>query len=228
MPIELLSNLAQKNRSANVSSSAFFYLMDSSNIDYRIKGIQLDNTLVPTLENNAKYIIKNTSSLHPDFSGPGGAAISGLQNNDIVVYQTNGFYLYVDVSNLKTDRGHIAFNDADNKLYYYNSVNWVSLGLGSLFGTPNQIQITGFTGDRKISLTPTVIIQNIIQTPTLMFLNGLTMGGTGDSIQVHGNLNIKGNLLVDGEIVTKSVFRGYTLDSELEGLEDIAVDAGDY
>ena len=61
-----------------------------------------------------------------------------------------------------------------------------------------------------------------------MFDNGITMGGVLNSVQLTGNLNITGNLVVDGEIVTKTAFKGYTLDSGLESVTDVSVDAGDY
>jgi hypothetical protein len=223
MPIELISNIAQKNRAANVSNTAFFYLMDTSNIDYRIAGIQNDSSFTPTLTDNFKYIIRNPNSLNASFG-----SISGVSFNDIVICQSGLFYVYVDVSNSKTNQGGLVYNDADDKLYYYNGVDWKSLGLGSLVGTPDQIQITGSTGDVQVGLTPIVIVQNIIQTPILRFANGITMGSVGDIIQLTGNLNIKGSLLVDGEVVTKTTFSGYTLDSELETVVSVAVDAGDY
>ena len=223
MPIELISNIAQKNRSANVTSSAFFYLVDTSNIDYRINGIQNDASLSPSLTQGSKYIIRNPSNLHVDFG-----TISGLSTNDIVIRGTSSFSLYVDVSNTKTNQGGVVYNDADDKLYYYNGTDWRSLGLGSLVGTANEIQITGSTGDVRVGLTPIVVIQNYIQTPILMFDNGITMVGVLNSVQLTGNLNITGNLVVDGEIVTKTAFKGYTLDSGLESVTDVSVDAGDY
>jgi len=223
MPIELISNIAQKNRAANVTSTAFFYLMDTSNIDYRIKGIQENNSLNPDLTPGSKYIIRNSLSLHANFG-----TIAGVTNNDIVIRTTSAFALYVDVSNTKSNQGGIVYNDADDKLYYYNGTDWKSLGLGSLVGTANEISVTGSTGDVKIGLTPIVIIQNYIQTPILMFGNGITMGGVGTDVQLTGNLNIKGNLLVDGEIITKTAFRGFTFNAEVENITDIALDAGAY
>jgi hypothetical protein len=223
MPIELISNIAQKNRAANVTSTAFFYLMDTSNIDYRIKGIQENNSLSPDLTTGSKYIIRNAASLHANFG-----TITDVANNDIVIRTTSSFVLYVDVSNTKSNQGGIVYNDADDKLYYYNGTNWKSLGLGSLVGTTNEISVTGSTGDVKIGLTPIVIIQNYIQTPILMFGNGITMGGVGTDVQLTGNLNIKGNLLVDGEIITKTAFRGFTFNAEVENITDIALDAGAY
>ena len=224
MPINLISNIAQKNRAANVSSEAFFYLVDTANIDYRIKGIQENASLAPDLTVGSKYIIRNPENLHTTFG-----SIVGLQVNDIVIRDTSSFSIYVDVSNTKTNKGGLVYNDADDKLYYYNGTNWRSLGLGSLVGTANQIQIIGSTGDVRVALTPIVIIENYIQTPQLMFSNGVTMSGDEpNEIQINGNLNIKGSLLVDGEIVTKTAFKGYTLDAEIEIVSDVSLDAGDY
>lgn len=228
MPIDIISNILQKNRSANVSNSAFFYLLDTANIDYRVKAIQDNSAFDPTpmLEENAKFIIRNSSSLHPAF----GPSIAGLQNNDIVIYKAAVFSLYVDVSNPKTNQGSIVYNDQDDKLYYYNGVGWRSLGIGSLIGTPNQISVIGSTGDVQVGLTPIVIINNYIQTPMLMFENGVTMGGITNTqqIQISGNLNIKGSLLVDGEVITKTAFRGYTSNAGIENVTDVSLDAGDY
>lgn len=227
MPIDIISNILQKNRSANVSNSAFFYLIDTSNIDYKIKAIQNDAGFNPTpfLEENAKFIIRNASSLHSAFG-----TITGLQNNDIVIYKAAIFSLYVDVSNPKTNQGSIVYNEQDDKLYYYNGTGWRSLGIGSLVGTPNQISVNGSTGDVQIGLTPIVVINNYIQTPVLMFDNGITMGGIANKqeIQITGNLNIKGSLLVDGEVITKTAFRGYTSNAGPEHITDVSLDAGDY
>jgi hypothetical protein len=223
MPIELLSNIAQKNRAANVSSTAFFYLLDSSNIDYRIKAIQENANLNPLNDPvGSKYIIRNPSALNTNFGG----IVVG--ENDIIIKNQSNYSIYVDVSNSSTNQGGVVYNDSDDKLYYYNGNVWRSLGLGSLVGTVNQISVTGTTGDVKIGLTPIVIIENYIQTPELKFSNGITMGGVGQDIQITGNLNITGNLLVDGQVVTKTAFRGDASDQEIETITDVELDAGDY
>ena len=49
MAITVISNIVPKNREANISNDAFFYVMDSSNIDFTVDGIQEDNTLIPSL-----------------------------------------------------------------------------------------------------------------------------------------------------------------------------------
>jgi hypothetical protein len=41
-------------------------------------------------------------------------------------------------------------------------------------------------------------------------------------------LIVPGNLLVDGEIITKTAFRGFTFNAEAENIPDLAVDAGAY
>lgn len=171
-----------------------------------------------------KYIIRDSANLHFSFG-----TIPNVSNNDIVIRDNNGYSVYVDVSNSKTNRGGVVYNDTDDKLYYYNGSIWRSLGLGSLTGTVNQISIAGSTGDIKIALTPIVIIENYIQTPQLRFNSGgATMGGISAGMQISGNLNITGNLLVDGEIITKTAFRGYSSDADIEIISDVEIDSGEY
>ena len=58
MPVTLISNILQQNRQTNVSNDSFFHLLDTSNINFNVNGIQTDNTLVPVLTLDNKYIIK--------------------------------------------------------------------------------------------------------------------------------------------------------------------------
>lgn len=225
MPVTLISNILQQNRQTNVSNDSFFHLLDTSNINFNVNGIQTDNTLVPGLTLDNKYIIKNASSLHASFE-----TISGLANNDIVRYNGSAFELYLDVSNTKTNRGTFVFNIADSKNYVYNGTEWAVLGtdFSGITGTANQIIVTTSQSGATLSLAPIVIIQQSLQTPIIIFTNGITFGSVGDAIQLTGNIHITGNLIVDGEIITKTALRGYTFDGDTEQITDIQVDAGDY
>lgn len=225
MPVTLISNILQQNRQTNVSNDSFFHLLDTSNINFNVNGIQTDNTLVPVLTLDNKYIIKNASSLNANFG-----SISGLANNDIVRYNGSAFELYLDVSNTKTNRGTFVFNIADSKNYVYNGTEWAVLGtdFSGITGTANQIIATTSRSGATLSLAPIVIIQQSLQTPIIIFTNGITFGSVGDAIQLTGNIHITGNLIVDGEIVTKTALRGYTFDGDNEEITDIQVDAGDY
>lgn len=225
MPVTLISNILQQNRQTNVSNNSFFHLLDAANINFNVNAIQTDNTLVPVLTLDNKYIIKNASSLNTSFG-----SISGLQNNDIVRYNGTTFELYLDVSNSKTDRGTFVFNIADSKNYVYTGSQWAVLGtdFSGITGTANQIVATTSQSGATLGLAPIVIIQQSLQTPIIIFANGITFGSVGDAIQLTGNIHITGNLIVDGEITTKTAIRGYTFDADVEEITDIQVDSGDY
>jgi hypothetical protein len=45
---------------------------------------------------------------------------------------------------------------------------------------------------------------------------------------VSGDLNILGKLVVDGIIVTKTGFSGYTLDGDIEPITDVDLDGGEF
>jgi hypothetical protein len=45
---------------------------------------------------------------------------------------------------------------------------------------------------------------------------------------VVGDINITGKLLVDGVIVSKTGFSGFTLDGDVEELTDVSLDGGEF
>ena len=98
MPI-ISDIIIQDGRSDRVSGPDWFYAANSGDINFRVKGIQENNTLSPVLEVGSKYIVKNISALHPNFG-----TITGVANNDIVWYVINpgedvGFFqIFIDVS----------------------------------------------------------------------------------------------------------------------------------
>ena len=48
------------------------------------------------------------------------------------------------------------------------------------------------------------------------------------SLGVAGNLNITGTLVVDGPIVSKTGFSGFTLDGDIEEITDVSLDGGEF
>ena len=106
MPITLIDIIKQQNRDA--TSSDFFFMVDSSDINFKVKAIQEDNTLVPTLTLDFKYIVEDVSNLHSNFG-----TITGVGDNDIVRYNGTEFEILLDASN-KQD-GTIVFNEDDSK-----------------------------------------------------------------------------------------------------------------
>jgi len=81
-------------------------------------------------------------------------------------------------------------------------------GVVGLTGTQNQIKITKNCPSLILGLSDNVTIQG--------------------NLDVLGNINILGQLNVDGLIVTKTGFQGYTGDSDLEIIEGVYLDGGEY
>jgi hypothetical protein len=81
-------------------------------------------------------------------------------------------------------------------------------GAVGLTGTQNQIKITKNCPSLILGLSDNVTIQG--------------------NLDVLGNINILGQLNVDGLIITKTGFQGYTGDSDLEIVEGVYLDGGEY
>jgi len=243
MPIgvRITDYILQQNRENNVSSTNFFHVIDSQNIDFSVKGIQSDNKLVPSTTNESKYVITNPNNLHSDFG-----SIIGLGSGDIVRHDGTSFKIYLDVSNSKTDEGCLVYNESDKQYYFYNGSSWVNFGITNFQGTANQLVVENNpnsgaiqANSNKIIKFPTtgIVIPASATTPLIIFSgNGVTMGGNINGIliltggmEITGNLNIKGNLTVDGSITSSTGFRGDNTNDGPESIgEDTYMDAGDY
>jgi hypothetical protein len=81
-------------------------------------------------------------------------------------------------------------------------------GIIGLTGTENEIKITKNCPSLILGLSDNVTIQG--------------------NLDVLGNINILGQLNVDGLIITKTGFQGYTGDSDLEIVEGVYLDGGEY
>jgi hypothetical protein len=55
--------------------------------------------------------------------------------------------------------------------------------------------------------------------------SGVTLSST---LGVVGDINITGKLLVDGVIVSKTGFSGFTLDGDVEPITDVSLDGGEF
>lgn len=75
-------------------------------------------------------------------------------------------------------------------------------GVSSLTGTTGEVEVSGLTGDIVIGLP--------------------------NNVTITGNLNIGGQLIVDGAIVTKTAFYGFTGDADEEAVDFVQLDGGDY
>jgi hypothetical protein len=118
-----------------------------------------------------------------------------------------------------------------NDIYTYNSKSWtwngyawvISMGVGSVAGVAS---FNGFSG--AISLSGTT--QEIeINSSTANLVVGLpdNVKITGN-LGISGDLDISGNIRVNGLIVTKTGFQGFTGDSDLEYIDGVLVDGGEY
>jgi hypothetical protein len=144
------------------------------------------------------------------------------------------------IINERREVGMMAYVTAENKYYYLSGGTgnsyWIEFTGGSsgggavtgIFGTDNQIDVSNPTGNVTLSLTNAVNIQNSLN------IAGITIGVSGGNLyiagglDIFGNINTTGTLVVDGLIITKKGFQGYTGTPELEPIEHVTLDGGDY
>lgn len=110
MAIELASSLRQLGRKGNVSTSAYFPLVESQDVNFSIEKVMVTgSTLNTPFATGQKYIIGHGSNLTPP----------DADTNDVVRYtglpSPNEWELYLDVSNSETNYG-IVF-DRESKLF---------------------------------------------------------------------------------------------------------------
>lgn len=110
MAIELASTLRQLGRNGNVSTSAYFPLVESQDVNFSVEKVMVTgSTLTSPLATGQKYIIGPGSYLTPP----------NTDINDIVRYtgypSPNEWELYLDISNAETNYG-IVF-DRERKLF---------------------------------------------------------------------------------------------------------------
>ena len=113
----------------------------------------------------------------------------------------------------------------NGKSWRWNGYAWLST-TGASSSVAGVASINGITG--AISLAGTT--QEIeVDASTSNFVVGLP-----DDVKIAGNLGISGdlditgNILVNGVIVTKTGFQGFTGDADLEYVEGVLVDGGEY
>jgi len=127
--------------------------------------------------------------------------------------------------------GELAVNVADGLLFVggvtgntvqiSGAVTGSSGGIQSINGcTGNSfgnIGITGTSGEVEVTTScPNIVIG----LPDNVVISG--------NLRVNGDLDILGRLMVDGLIITKTAFQGYTGDADLEPVEGVILDGGEY
>ena len=145
--IELANKLKQIGREGSFDVDTFFSMIDSSDVNFKINGIQKNNTLIPiTGSTSSSYIIKNLGSIDSGFGSTSGWGI-----NDIVNYDTveQNFKILLDASSEK-QYGTIVFNLDDSKFYGFTGSNWteITTGIGSqgFQGVTGPTGVQGFQG----------------------------------------------------------------------------------
>lgn len=143
-------------------------------------------------------------------SGPYVSSFNGLTGAVVGVSSVNGATGAVQVVN--------SFNGSTGAV----------IGVSSILGTTGEIEVSGTTGSVTVGLPNTVIIG------TSIVISGITLSASGGNIFISGGLSVLGNidntgsLSVDGLIITKTGFSGFTGDSDLEAVESVMLDGGEY
>jgi hypothetical protein len=99
--------------------------------------------------------------------------------------------------------------------------------IGSLENVGNYVQlINGLSGSVGITGTLNQIgVSSSNKIITIGLPTDVTING---NLDVLGNINIVGKLSVDGLIITKTGFQGYTGNSDLETVDYVLLDGGEY
>jgi hypothetical protein len=132
-----------------------------------------------------------------------------------------------------------------NQVYSFGGKSWkwngeawesytFSTSAGTIAGTPNEVSVSESGGNYTIGLPSDVVVSNSIRAEYFNVNSGGTFSGgpTGitlsNTLGVSGDINILGKLVVDGIIVTKTGFSGYTLDGDIEPITDVDLDGGEF
>ena len=105
--------------------------------------------------------------------------------------------------------------------------------VANIFGTPKEVEVAGINGNYTVGLPPDVTVSNSVRSQYFNIGGATFSGGPGgislsSSLEVNGDINISGTLVVDGPIVSKSGFSGYTLDGDIEPITDVSLDGGEF
>lgn len=119
---------------------------------------------------------------------------------------------------------------ADNDLVEFSSgAGGVSSGVSAIYGTTDEIEVSANTG------AVTVGLPNSVKISDSLLINGITIGSTGGTtiiiygnLDVLGNINTIGNLNVDGFVMTKTAFLGFSGSASEEPMEFVSLDGGEY
>ena len=148
MPIDYSSILKQIDRNNRQgTNNSFFYLVDASDVDFRVDGFIANGALVGGGSLNtgasAKYIVTDVTNLSNILTD---TLQSGIANNDIVEKRDGGWGIHLDVSGTYSDTsagGAFVYSKNSKKFYYYNGTAWIEVGAGTLTGDAGAIRVDG-------------------------------------------------------------------------------------
>ena len=139
----------------------------------------------------------------------GGAVPTGLQLGELAVNIADEI-LYVGGESGAV----IALNSTSTVVGGSGGIQSINGCTGNTFGN---IGITGTSGEVEVTTScPNIVIG---------LPNNVVISG---NLRVNGDLDIVGRLMVDGLIITKTGFQGYTADADLEPVEGVILDGGEY
>jgi hypothetical protein len=147
-----------------------------------------------------------------------------------------------EIISQRREVGMMTYVTEENKFYYLSGGTgnsyWIEFiggsggggtgAVSSITGTPNEIEVSSPTGNVTIGLPNSVNITDTLN------IAGITIGVSGGNLyiagglDIFGNINTTGTLIVDGLIITKTGFQGYTGTAELEPIEHVTLDGGEY
>jgi hypothetical protein len=166
MPVAISAILEQENRQQNVTG-AFFPLIDSANINFKVDGIvgtdisRYDSAGSANTAYDTKYIIADTTLWVNWGDEAANAMPDGSAVNDIIRRNNGIWQIFTDVSNSRTNEGLVVYNKYDNKVYFYDGADWVAVSTSAFFGItgtglanfPQGMSGAGITGDRLLVAT---------------------------------------------------------------------------
>jgi hypothetical protein len=139
--------------------------------------------------------------------------------------------------------GMMVYVQGDDKYYYLSGGTgnsyWIEFtggtggggtgAVSSILGTTNEIEVSSPTGNVTIGLPNDVKISSTLN------IGGITIGVTGGNslviyggLDILGNINSSGTLIVDGLVITKTGFQGFTGTEALEPIEHVTLDGGEF
>lgn len=112
------------------------------------------------------------------------------------------FRLDPTTNDLNIPKGLKLFSGFGGGIEFSDGTTQYTAGITSISGTTNEIEVTGGDGSYTVGLP--------------------------NDVTISGNLNILGYLLVDGVIVTKTGFQGFTGNATQEFVDYVDMDGGEF